>query len=178
MPPGQHLDQGEQVNRIVYRSLISIMPVFFSAGFIVLVTLAGLISWPKISAQMNIIPGSLVALIALVLVLVAFLMVVSAVFVYRRNCLVISNMHVTKHEQVGLFNQKMAQLELSRVQDVTGSRHGLMGTLFNYGDVEIETAGAQENFVFSTVPGPETLADQLLEYHEQFVRANPGRELP
>jgi hypothetical protein len=53
-----------------------------------------------------------------------------------------------------------------------------MGTIFQYGNVEIETAGAQENFLFTWAPDPQALADQIAQYHEQYLRANPGREIP
>ena len=52
--------------------------------------------------------------------------------------------------------------ELDRVQDVTSEIKGLFGTIFNFGDVTIQTAGSQEHFVFENVQAPQTIVDVIL----------------
>ena len=179
MPPGYKLDPGETIVRRVNRSVFYLVPVLVSSAIIALAAI-GLIYGFNHFGTLSIvpIPASLITAVAAVMVGIAGLMLLSALYVYNRNYLVITNMHLIKMEQNGLFDEQTAQLDLSRVQDVTGARHGVFGTIFNYGDIEIETAAAQENFVFRATTGPQALADELLQYHEDYLKANPGREIP
>jgi uncharacterized membrane protein YdbT with pleckstrin-like domain len=178
MPPGYQLDPGEVIKEKLYRSLLYLVPLFISSGLIVLAVLAGIYGYARFRDQVAFLPPGLVFALAAVLLFVVGLMLISGFYVYRRNYLVITNMHVIKLEQNGLFNDEAAQLDLARVQDVSGSRKGVFGTIFNFGDIVIETAGAQQYFVFRFASNPQRLADQLLQDHEDFIKANPERELP
>jgi hypothetical protein len=169
-----HLEPDETVVRQINRSYFDLAPVLSASAVVALVVLGGLTLYARYASQVHGLPASLVLLLALILLGIVALMLMSGLFVFHHNFLVITNRHVIKVEQHGLFSQETAQLELSRVQDVTGTRHGVMGTIFNYGDIEIETAGAQENFIFRCVNDPQYLADQLLQYHEKFVDSVPG----
>jgi hypothetical protein len=179
MPPGYNLDPGEIVVRRVNRSVFYLVPVIFASALIALAGVGLMYAYYNFGTLSIVpIPAVLINTLAAVLVGIAGLMLISALYVFNRNYLVITNMHLIKMEQNGLFDEKTAQLDLSRVQDVTGARHGLFGTIFDYGDIEIETAAAQENFIFRATTGPQVLADQLLQYHEDYLKANPGREIP
>lgn len=168
------LDPGEQVVRRVNRSIMDLLPVLFASAMIVLVTLAGMAGYFAYRSQLTMLPASYVLLVALVLIIVAVLVALTGTFVYNHNYLVITNMHIIKVEQVGLFTNDTAQLELSHVQDINGSRHGFLETILNYGDVEIETAAAQENFIFRNVASPEALAEELSQMHAKYIQDAPA----
>jgi hypothetical protein len=174
--PQYHLDAGEQIIQRVNRHWANLIPVVVSSFLVACVTVAGLVGYIMFARAY--LPAVPVLALAIGLFAIAFLMLYSARIVYRNNYLLITNMHVIKVEQAGLFAQHMAQLSLARIEDVKGSRQGVLGTMFDFGDIEIQTAGTQENFIFSTVPSPQILADGLLEKHEQFLKNNPNRELP
>jgi membrane protein YdbS with pleckstrin-like domain len=169
-----HLEPGETVVRQINRSYFDLVPVVSSSVVIVFVCLAGLAVYFSVASQMPAAVAGMVLLVAVVLLSIVAMMLISGLYVYHHNFLVITNHHVIKVEQHGLFSQETAQLELSKVQDVTGTRHGVLGMVFNFGDIEIETAGAQENFIFRCVNDPQYLADQMLQYHEKFVDSVPG----
>jgi hypothetical protein len=42
--------------------------------------------------------------------------------------------------------------------------------VFHYGDIEVQTAGASENFIFRTVHQPQLAADRLMQYKAEFRR--------
>lgn len=66
-------------------------------------------------------------------------------------------------EQMGLFGRNVAEFKLDRIQDVTVHAKGILETIFNYGDVRIQTAGEKEEFVFEQVPGPYAAKDIILK---------------
>ncbi len=170
MPARLDLDPGEQIIRRINRSIMDLVPVLFASAMIVLVTLAGLVGFIMYHSQLQALPTSFVMLIAIVLIGVAVLVALTGTYVYNHNYLVVTNMHIIKVEQVGLFNDKTAQLELSHVQDVNGSRHGFLETILDYGDIEIETAAAQENFIFRNCPQPQALSEQLAQLHAKYIQ--------
>jgi uncharacterized membrane protein YdbT with pleckstrin-like domain len=178
MPPGYQLDPGEVIVQRLFRSPFYLVPLFISSGLIVLAVLAGVYGYGRFRDQVPFLPSSVVFALAVILITIVGLMLLSGFYVYRRNYLVITNMHVIKSEQNGLFNEVTSQLDLARVQDVTGSRSGVFGTIFNYGDIVVETAGAEQYFIFRYASGPQRLADQLLQDHEDYLKANPTREIP
>jgi len=44
--------------------------------------------------------------------------------------------------------------------------HGFLATMFNYGTVYIQTAGARQRFVFENIPEPRIVAKKIMELAE------------
>lgn len=85
-----------------------------------------------------------------------------AFFDYFLDVWTITNHHIINIEQKSMFLRTISKQELERVQDVTSEIKGIFGTFFNYGTVEVQTAGAQERVVFEKVPMPQTVVDVIL----------------
>lgn len=83
-------------------------------------------------------------------------------FIFFLDRWIVTNQHIIDIEQKTVFNRVVSKLELERVQDVTAETKGFMQTLFNYGDVYIQTAGERERFVFKDVPSPQFVADIIV----------------
>lgn len=54
----------------------------------------------------------------------------------------------------GLVYENVAATKINLVQDVSYSQTGVIRSIFDYGDVLVQTAGTLENFDFSAVPYP------------------------
>jgi uncharacterized membrane protein YdbT with pleckstrin-like domain len=76
---------------------------------------------------------------------------------------VITNERIVDIEQNGLFNRKISAQKLYRVQDVTAEVKGFLPTFFHYGDITIETAGAEENFTINHAPHPYETVKAILD---------------
>ena len=55
----------------------------------------------------------------------------------------------------GLVYKNIATTKISLVQDVSYAQIGVLRTIFNYGNVLVQTAGTIDNFIFESVPRPE-----------------------
>lgn len=165
------LDPGEQFVRRELRSIMDVLPTIVASVVIFCIVIAGLIGYAAYHSKISFLPASIVLLVALLLVVIDAAMLLTGLYVYHHNYLVITNLHIIKVEQDGLFNQTTARLDLDRVQDVKGSRHGMIEMMLNYGDIEVETAGAQENFLFRNASAPLVLADELARLHENYDHA-------
>ncbi|MBI4281839.1 PH domain-containing protein [Candidatus Uhrbacteria bacterium] len=90
---------------------------------------------------------------------------------YYLDVWIISNERLVNIEQKGLFSRSVAELRFYRVQDVKSEVNGFLPTLFNYGTITVETAGAQENFVMQQIPHTQIVVkhlQELIEYDQQY----------
>ena len=93
---------------------------------------------------------------------------------YYLNVNILTNEHLVDVDQHSLFYREIAILNLGDIQDVSASIKGVIKTLFHYGDLLVQTAGEEPNFVFKNVPNPDFLAQKILETAESFVKENNG----
>ena len=80
---------------------------------------------------------------------------------------VITNDRLISIEQKGLFARSVSELDLYRIQDANSEIKGLFGTLFNYGNLYVQTAGEKELFVLKNIPDPHTIRERLLDLAEE-----------
>lgn len=82
---------------------------------------------------------------------------------YYLDINIVTNDRILDINQKGLFGRSVAELDLTRVQDVHSEIKGIIPTLLNYGSVEVQTAASEENFHFEQVPGPHKVRQRILE---------------
>lgn len=75
---------------------------------------------------------------------------------------IITNDRLVDIRQTNLFARTIAEVDLCQVQDVTSEVNGFFHTLFNYGDVFLQTAGAVPKFVLYDVRDPHGLRSEIL----------------
>ena len=90
-------------------------------------------------------------------------------YVYRGNIIMISKTNVRQLTRQAIFFNKFSILGLANVEDVTVIREGFFSHFLNYGVLNIETAGEQENFTFRYCPRPEECTRILMETREQYL---------
>jgi CRP-like cAMP-binding protein len=66
------------------------------------------------------------------------------------------------------FGESRKQAELGNVQNIKAKKEGLIATVFNFGFVHIETAGAQADIVFEYVKNPNLVQAEIFKRREQF----------
>lgn len=85
---------------------------------------------------------------------------------YYLDSWIVTNRRILNIEQNGLFGRVVSELRLYRIQDVTATVNGFTKTLFNYGEVDIQTAGERERFGFEEIPRPNEVSKTILELAE------------
>jgi uncharacterized membrane protein YdbT with pleckstrin-like domain len=65
------------------------------------------------------------------------------------------------------FGESRKQAELGNVQNIRARKEGFVATLFNYGFVNIETAGAQADIEFEYVRNPNQVQAEIFRRREQ-----------
>ncbi len=93
---------------------------------------------------------------------------------YYLDTWIVTDQRILNIEQHGLFARTVSELRLFRVQDVTAEVHGMLQTMFDYGDVHVQTAGETQRFEFEQVPDPNRVAKVILDLAEKQRKAQLG----
>lgn len=94
---------------------------------------------------------------------------------YFLDIWVITSARVINVEQKGFFARDTSELDYTHVQDVTSEIQGIIQTLFNYGDVYVQTASSEAKFMFRHVAMPEKIKTLIMHLNRQAIskRAHP-----
>jgi uncharacterized membrane protein YdbT with pleckstrin-like domain len=63
-------------------------------------------------------------------------------------------------EERGIIGKRIMNIRLDRVQDVT-CRFGIFGKIFDFGNIEIESAGTHGKIVFGFLPSPQRFLEEI-----------------
>ena len=66
---------------------------------------------------------------------------------------------------------KIATTRLSRVQDINSEVRGMMQTFLNFGDITIQTAGVDRQFVIKGIENPINVRENLEKAITQYNQA-------
>ncbi len=85
---------------------------------------------------------------------------------YYLDVWIITNERIINIEQQGFFSRIISEQRLNRIQDVTSEVHGFIPTLLHYGDIFVQTAGAQQRFYFHQIPNPSKIRNAIIRLAE------------
>lgn len=156
---------------VIYLSL-ALLPV---AVFVLLPTYLP-VAWDELTAGGPV--TVLAKLAASVYYLGVWLFFWRGVVDYYLDVWIVTNERVVAREQHDLFNRQVVELRLSRVQDVSAAVRGLWGTMLGFGEVRVETAGEEENFIFHNVPHPYQVSEQVLRLADDWRHVHPNQPGP
>jgi len=86
---------------------------------------------------------------------------------YYYDIWIITSERIINIEQKGMFTRKASELRFRKIQDVTTEVVGFFPTIINYGDVKIQTAGEQNEFVFRTISDPYAIKNIIMDLQKQ-----------
>ncbi len=83
--------------------------------------------------------------------------------IYALNTVIVTDRRIIESEQLGFFDRKVAELHLYRVQDVSVHITGMLETFLSFGDVMVQSAASEREFLFKRVPHPEAIKDAIMK---------------
>ncbi|MCC7522601.1 PH domain-containing protein [Candidatus Uhrbacteria bacterium] len=158
----------EEVVHVLRRHPITLLTVMI--GFVVLLASPFLAAWilplyqPELVA--NPVFMTLIILFGSIFFLFAWLFLFQNFMDYYLDVWIVTTKRILNIEQTGLFSRTVSELRLYRIQDVTSTVSGFLHTLFDFGDVEIQTAGEKTRFIFEEIPHPTRISKSILERAE------------
>lgn len=110
-----------------------------------------------------------------IVAILAWLILAVYTYIYRQSKLIITDQNLTQVIQRGLFSRKVSELSMANVEDVTANQHGILASIFGYGDLHVETAGEQNNFDFKFCPKPNYYGRIVLDARQKYLDTHPDR---
>jgi len=86
-----------------------------------------------------------------------------SIMLYFLNIVIVTNQRVIENKQNGFFDYRANEMELSKIQDISIKISGSLATFLDFGDIEIQSAGAKAKFYFDAVPHPEKIREIINE---------------
>jgi len=75
----------------------------------------------------------------------------------------ITDKKIIDNEQKGFFHRETSVLRLEKIQDVTIETRGFVATFLNFGDIHVQTAGEEREFVMYGIASPKHVRDIIVE---------------
>lgn len=164
--PGQHKD--EEVKIVFRRSIFFLIAPYLLnlillciAIFIsnVLPTNIPILQEPFMGAVFNFI----ITLIIIFIFYTSFLTWTH----YYLDAYIVTNQRVLTIDQIDFFHRKVSEADIGNVQDIEVIVQGFFANTLNFGDVRIQTAGAdQKTLFFDNIPYPYKAKDIILKFAE------------
>jgi len=88
---------------------------------------------------------------------------------YALDSWIVTDERVLDVSQIALFKRKVSELHLTSIEDTSVHTDGIIQSYLNFGDVEIQTAGATQRFLFDDVPKPLEIKDTIMTAAGKFV---------
>jgi hypothetical protein len=149
------LQQGETVLQVLRRHWLHVWPkliLMFLAMVLPIVLLWFVLDWidvrdDDIGRYVGIILSALWAAFWLVRMFLTW-------YAYSHDMWVITDQRLVDVRKPNPIKLELASADMTDVLDMSVERSGLLGTMFNFGDVRCQTAGTATNFILAGVPDP------------------------
>jgi len=82
---------------------------------------------------------------------------------------IVTDNRIVNIDQVALFSRNISELKHNKIQDVTSEVRGVIPTLFNYGDVYIQTAGNKQRFAFKQIFNPTNTRNIIMQLQKRAI---------
>lgn len=89
------------------------------------------------------------------------------ILVYIFNVGILTTVKVVDIDFSAVIYKETTEARLDKVEDVTSKAAGYFASLFNFGDVFIQTAGTEANIEFQKVPRPADVVNFINEVTQQ-----------
>ena len=149
----ENQEADEEIILLVRRDLITNVP--WIAGAIVLIIIPLLIrAFSFLFTPFFTLSGEtqLIAVVFYYIIVFGFILLQFATWYF--NIGLVTNKRIIDFDVVGILSKDVSETRLNLVEDVSYSQVGSIRTIFNYGDVVMQTAGSQPNFEFDRAPEP------------------------
>lgn len=102
--------------------------------------------------------------------LFAFCFLLTFISLYYLNIHIVTNKRILDIDQLSATNHKTAETKLENIQDVSAKVKGIWGNIFNFGTVDIQSAGAEIRISFENIGNPKLVKRIILDQFYQRTR--------
>ncbi len=120
------------------------------------------------------IPGTLSRALIIIDILAVSFVSIEGFLHWYFNANIVTNSRIVDIDFEHLLSNNVDHASLNSVEEANGRVAGIMGLLFHYGNVSVQTAGAIVSINFPKVPNPGQVADIINDEADKAKRAMQG----
>jgi uncharacterized membrane protein YdbT with pleckstrin-like domain len=128
-----------------------------------------LISWTLL-LKAGAITGAGPLVVLALLIVFCLIWLVYEIADWRDDEYIITPRNVIDIERRPLGRETKRETSWDRIEKVSLTQANIWARIFKYGDIELATAGQQENFTFRRVNSPDSVLAIISDYRDQFLR--------
>lgn len=106
--------------------------------------------------------GGFFALVFFACIVVGALLLWEEYYCWQRTLFLLTNERIVFLEQEGLFHRELVECDLKSIQQVSHKIKGVLHTLAGFGQISIQTGGAQQPIVIHHMPDPYEIQQEIL----------------
>ena len=149
----ENQEEDEDIALLVRRDLITNVPWITAAIFLILIPLLVSVFSSFFTPFFNFSERTIIIFLVLYyLVVFGFLLVQFALWYF--NVGIVTTRRIVDFNVAGILEKQLAETKLNLVEDVNYSQIGSIRSVFDYGDVFIQTAAKNDDFIFDRAPQP------------------------
>ena len=138
------LQEGEQVILSVRRHWLFLWPSLFVLTLIAIVPPAAIAFLLSAAGAYEGVVARVFWIVAAVYLIYSAGRIFLAWYRYQNDVWVITNQRIIDSNKRHPFNLQISTADLVNLQDMTVRRHGLLQTIFDFGDIDCQTAAVEE----------------------------------
>lgn len=171
-----HIKPYEKTIFILRRHWVTFVP--YILVFIVLMLVPVILYWlfgklfPTLWESGIILPLGI--LLASIFYLSLYLFFYSYFVEFYLDMWIVTNDRLVDIKQISLFARTIAEVDLYQIQDVASDVKGFFPSIFNYGNVTLQTAGPVPKFILYNVHRPHALRQTLIELSSEDKKYHAG----
>lgn len=85
---------------------------------------------------------------------------------YYLDAWMVTSDHLIDIEQFNLFHRQTSVSRIDRIQDITIETLGFIATLLHFGDIHVQTAGTEREFVMRGIANPKYVREAILRQQD------------
>ena len=154
-------DRGEHIVLLLRQHPAVLLPRIFVVVFMLLLLLIALLITGIFEVEFT--GGDVVFAFGVVLlwVILAITSAVVTLFKWFFNVNIVTTQRIIDIDFDQLFNHRVSEAQLEKIEDVSHSAVGPWAVIFDYGSVYIQTAAEQREFEFKNIPRPRDVQDTI-----------------
>lgn len=162
------IEQNEKIIRVIHRNWFYLLQQYVIVFLVMVLFGTGIIFFPVYLGDLFAFVNSSVVSFAENFFILAIWMYCFMIWIdYYFDIWIITSERIINVEQKGMFTRKASELRYAKIQDVTTEVMGFLPSVFNYGDVRVQTAGEVNEFVFRTISDPYRVKNLIMELQKQ-----------
>jgi hypothetical protein len=159
-------DTGEQIVLFVRQHPIVLFPKIIMAclGLLLPIIMVPVLGFLKVDVGLSDVPFGIGIGFLWVLVMISFALTVFLMWYFTVN--IVTTERIVDVDFEVVYTHNVAECQLERIEDVTYTTPGMWASIFDYGNVFIQTAAEQREFDFKSVPRPRDIQDTISDLLE------------